>query len=277
MADSSIGDGPAHVVLVVSDGTGVTAERVVRAALTQFDPAAARIERMAEVREIERIDAAVAEAARRRATIVHSLVSPAHRRRLLDQARLHHVATIDILGPILGRLSEVLETSPHAQPGLFHQLDEEYFRRTEAIAYAVQHDDGRMVEGIGSADVVLVGVSRTTKTPLSMLLAYRSWRVANIPIVLGIEPPEGLYEIPREKVIALAAQTSWLQAIRMERARRMTRDAKIAYALPEHIREELAWFRRIVARGGWQTVDVTRKAIEETAAEIVDLLRRPPR
>ena len=236
-----------HTVLVVSDGTGVTGERVVRAALTQFDPALVEVERIPKVRDRTEIVKAVEIAAQRRATILLSLVSPEQRRDLLDEARRLHVQTIDLLGPILGRLSEVLKVSPYAEPGIFHQLDEEYFRRTEAIAFAVKHDDGRMVSELDRADLVLVGVSRTTKTPLAMLLAYRGWRIANVPIILDIDPPEELKAIDPSRVIALTALPSWLESVRRERARRMAH--------------------------GWTVVDVTRKAIEETASEIVTLAR----
>jgi len=262
-----------HVVLVVSDGTGVTGERVVRAALTQFDPTSVVVERISKARDRARILSAIELASRRRATILFSLVSPEQRHDLLDEARRQHVQTIDLLGPILSRLSEVLKVSPYAEPGIFHQLDEEYFQRTEAIAFAVKHDDGRMVSELHLADLVLVGVSRTTKTPLSMLLAYRGWRVANVPIILALEPPEELLAIDRSRVIGLTALPSWLEAVRRERARRMARGHEIAYAEPAYIRDELNWFRRITEREDWIAIDVTRKAIEETASEIVALMR----
>ncbi len=262
-----------HQVMIVSDGTGLTGERVVQAALTQFDPATVITERIPEVRDSERIRAAVVEAARRGATILYSLVSPEHRRVLFHEARLHHVATIDLLGPILRRLSEVLEVSPRAEPGLYHRLDEEYFRRIEAIDFAVKHDDGRMTADLDAADLVLIGVSRSSKTPLSMFLAYRGWRIANVPIVLGITPPPELYAVPRAKVIALLARPGWLESVRRERVQRMAGGFPITYSDVPHIREELAWFREIVERGGFRIVDVTNKAVEETAAEIVTLLR----
>lgn len=273
MMDKGKGNTNPHVVLVVSDGTGVTGERVVRAALTQFDPALVVVERIPRVRNTTEIVAAVESAARRRATILYSFVSPDQRRDLLDEARRAHVETIDLLGPILARLSEVLKVSPYIEPGIFHQLDEEYFRRTEAIAFAVKHDDGRMVGELDRADLVLVGVSRTTKTPLSMLLAYRGWRVANVPIILDIKPPDELLALDPSKVVALSAYPSWLEGVRRERARRMAHGHEIAYAESAYINKELAWFRRIADDAGWITIDITRKAIEETASEIVALVR----
>jgi regulator of PEP synthase PpsR (kinase-PPPase family) len=261
------------VVLVVSDGTGVTGERVVQAALTQFDPFAVKVERVQDVRDPEKIVETIEMAARRRATILYSLVSPEHRRVLLHEARRHHVVTIDLLGPILHRLSEVLRAAPRSRPGVFHQLDDEYFSRIEAIDFAVRHDDGRRVNDLDTADLVLVGVSRTSKTPISMYLAYRGWHVANIPIVAGIEPPAALYGVSTAKVVALAARPEWLEDIRTARERRMTGGVSISYSDLSHIKEELAWFHTIVGRGGWPIVDVTHKAIEETAAEIVILVR----
>ena len=263
-----------HLVLVVSDGTGVTGERVVRAAVTQFDTSAVEVERIPEVRLPEQVTFAIEEAARRGATVLFSLVSADLRRHLLHEARRHYVSTIDLLGPILHRLSDALEVSPRAEAGLFRQLDEQYFRRIETIDFAVQHDDGKKFQDLASADLVLVGVSRTSKTPLSIFMAYRGWRVANVPIVLRIPPPEELFALDRAKVVALSARPLWIEEIRRERAQKMSPGLETEYAELRHIREELEWFRGVVARGGWTVIEVTHKAIEETAAEISALLRR---
>jgi [pyruvate, water dikinase]-phosphate phosphotransferase / [pyruvate, water dikinase] kinase len=262
-----------HVVIVVSDGTGVTGERVVQAALTQFDPDVVAVERIGQVRSMERITEAIVDAAGRNATILFSFVVPDQRRHLLHEARRHHVAVIDLLGPILQRLGEVLAVSPRANPGIFRQLDEEYFRRIDAIDFAVRHDDGKAADELSAADIVLVGVSRTSKTPLSMFLAYRGWRVANVPIVLGIEPPPELFSVDPAKVIALHARPVWLEGVRRERQQRLARGVAMSYATLDHIQAELSWFRQVLARGGWTQVEVTYKAIEETAAEIVTLMR----
>lgn len=265
--------GNPHLVLVVSDGTGITGERVVLAAMVQFDPTLVRVERIPEVRTRERIRETIEDAARRGATVLYSLVSADHRRILIEEALRNHVSTIDLLGPILRRLTDVLAVSPRSEAGIFRQLDEEYFHRIEAIDFAVQHDDGKRPQDLGTADIVLVGVSRTSKTPLSMFLAYRGWRVANVPIVLGIDPPEEVFGVDRSKVIALSARPAWLEGIRRERAIRLAQSLNISYAELDHIRSELAWFRQIAERGGWTVVEVTHKAIEETAAEIVALMR----
>lgn len=265
---------PAHLVLVVSDGSGMTGERVVRAAMVQFDAHAVEVERVPEVRSVEQIRQAVADAARRNATILYSLVSVEHRQRMLTEAKRQGVWVIDLLGPIILRLSEVLEVSPRSEAGLFHSIDAEYFRRIDAIDFAVKHDDGKRVSEITSADLVLVGVSRSSKTPLSMFLAYRGWHVANVPIVLDLDPPEELFQVEPNRVLALSARPDWLSGVRRERSRRMAPGMALSYSEMAHIEQELLWFHRILVRGGWTVVDVTHKAIEESAAEIIALVGR---
>lgn len=265
---------PTHLVLVVSDGTGVTGERVVQAAMTQFDPDSVSVERIPDVRDAEHIRSALALAAERRATVLFSLVAMQHRKLLLQEARRLGVWTIDLLGPLLLRLSSALAASPRAEAGIFRQIDEEYFRRIDAMDFTIKHDDGSRVQEIGQADLVLVGVSRTCKTPLSVFLGYRGWHVANVPIVLGLNAPEELFAVDPRKVVALSARPEWLVGVRRERSRRMAPGVIISYAETSHIEEELRWFRSIAARGGWTVVDVTQKAVEETASEIIALQRQ---
>jgi [pyruvate, water dikinase]-phosphate phosphotransferase / [pyruvate, water dikinase] kinase len=261
-----------HHVIVISDGTGVTGERVVQAAMTQFDIDTITVERVPEVRDPDRIRHALALAAEKKATVLYSLVAVEHRVLLLHEARRLGIWTIDLLGPLLLRLSGALAASPRAEAGLFRQIDEEYFRRIDAMDFTVKHDDGKRVEEIGNADLVLIGVSRSCKTPLSIFLGYRGWHVANVPIVLGIPPPAELFAADPRKVIALSARSEWLSGVRRERSRRMAPGVVLDYAETAYIAEELRYFQSIVVRGAWTVVDVTGKAIEETAAEIIALL-----
>ncbi len=277
MDEARLPDGAArdpHPVFVISDGTGLTGERVVQAAVTQFDAHAVEVRRFAKVRSPESITSAMEEADRLGATVLFSIVTPDHRRHLLEEARRLLVPTIDLLGPILHRLSDVLKTLPKAQAGIFTQLGQEYFHRIEAIDYAVTHDDGKRVDDLERADLVLVGISRSSKTPLSMYLAYRGWMVANVPIILDMEPPRELFALDPSKVVALAARPVWIQEIRQERARRMAPGLESSYAEMAYVRAELTWLQHIVARRGWTVIEVTHKAIEETAAEIAAWLRR---
>ena len=212
-----------------------------------------QVERISEVRTSERITEAIAEAAARKATVLYSIVSADQRKHLLHEARRHHVFTIDLLGPILRRLSDVLDVSPRAEAGLFRQLDDEYFRRIEAIEFAVKHDDGKVPGEIASADLVLVGVSRTSKTPLSMFLAYRGWRVANVPIVLGIDRLRTSSSTSTRPRSSPSARPRTGSSACAGAGAAHGRGVLMTYAEIEHITDELGWFQRIVgaAAGPW--------------------------
>lgn len=259
-----------YQVFAVSDGTGGTAERVIRAALTQFEKNVGVL-RFGEVRTVEQVRAIVRQASRTRALIVHTLVTAELRQAMFDEGRRHHVETLDLMGPLLGRLSDLLEVSPLARPGLYGL--EGYSRRIEAVDFALRHDDGRHLEELDQAEIVLVGVSRTGKTPLSIYLAYRGWLVGNVPIVLDLEPPGVLFRLPREQVIGLNVEAGRLTRLRQTRAMRM-RGAARNYADPGYVREEVRYARQVFRRGGWREVSMTSKPIEEAAAEIVALVGR---
>ncbi len=260
-----------HRVYVVSDATGGTARRVVEAALLQFSGASVTVEQIPNVREVREVRRLVKQAARAGGTIVHTLVLTELRQAMLTEGRRRHVVTIDLMGPLVARLSETLELAPLAKPGLMSHLDESYFERIGAIDYAVRHDDGRNPDDLSQAQLVLVGVSRTSKTPVSIFLAYRGWRVANVPLIANLEPPPQLFQIDRRRVIALTMQPERLVKLRQARMNRMTRGYTLDYARPEHIQEELDWADLIIRREHWPVVDVTNKSIEECAAEIIAL------
>jgi regulator of PEP synthase PpsR (kinase-PPPase family) len=263
-----------HRVYVVSDATGGTARRVVDAALMQFKDAVVSVEQVPGVRKVKEVRKLIKQAAKTRGTIVHTLALPDLRRVMLTEGRRRHVVTIDLMGPLLSRLSETLELAPLAQPGLLHQLDESYFERVGAIDFAVRHDDGRNPDDLARADLVLVGVSRTSKTPISIFLAYRGWRVANVPIIANLELPPGLARVDRRRVIALTIQPERLVKLRQARQNRMARGLSMGYARPEHVQQELDWAELLLRRERWPTVDVTNKSIEECAAEVIALQGR---
>lgn len=259
----------------VSDASGATAERVVRAALVQFDPTRVDITRYGGVRTRTRIREVVAEAADKGGFIVHTLVSEDLRNIMLREGRRLHVTTIDLMGPLLARLSDLLNTEPRAEPGDVQIFDSSYLRRIDAIDFTVRHDDGRNIFDLDRAEIVLAGVSRTSKTPLSIYLAYRGWKVANVPIVLGIEPPPQLFALPRHRVVCLNVNPERLAKLRQARIERMGTRAK-GYADLEHIRRETVFAYEIFnRRPDWPQVDVTAKPIEETAAEVVSLIGHP--
>jgi regulator of PEP synthase PpsR (kinase-PPPase family) len=261
-----------YQVFALSDATGTTAERVVKAAMTQFEEATIKVVRYGGVRTSEQVREILDEAESSEAIIVHTLVSAHLRRLVLTGGRQRGVATIDLMGPLLARLASLLATPPRAEPGLFHSFDDAYLRRIDAIRFAVSHDDGRNTHELGDADIVLVGVSRTCKTPVSMYLATQGWRVANVPLVLGIEPPSDLFQLPKRRVVTLMVEPERLAALRKVRVARLGTSAQ-GYADLDGVRKEVAYAYEIIdRRPDWPIVDMTAKSIEEAASEVVNLV-----
>lgn len=259
------------VVFAVSDGTGVTAERVLRAALTQFEKSV-EVRRIGEVRTVDRVREVVQEAARCRALIVHTLVTAELREAMFEEGRRHHVHTLDLMGPLLERLTDLLEMPPLAQPGLYRM--EDFNRRIEAVDFALHHDDGQNADELAHAEIILVGVSRTGKTPLSIYLAYRGWLVGNVPILMEVNPPPILFQLPPERVIGLTVEPSRLAQLRQVRARRIS-PVVSDYADVRRVRAEVVYALELCHRHGWRVVDMTSKPVEEAAAEVVALIRSP--
>jgi regulator of PEP synthase PpsR (kinase-PPPase family) len=263
-----------YYAFVVSDGTGGTAEQVLNAALAQFAGVEVRIKRRREVRTEAQVRQVVEEAAQVGGFIVHTLVSDRLREVMLDTSRRHDVETIDLMGTLLARISQQLAVSPAQKPGLFRQLNEEYFRRLETMEFAFHHDDGRRIHELPQAEIVLVGVSRTFKTPLSIYLAFKGWLVANVPIVLRTSPPAILFDLPPTRVFGLTVNPVRLAELRQVREKHLG-GATGEYANPDHVRREVAYALNIFrGQHEWSIVDVTDKPIEETASEILALVRR---
>jgi len=261
-----------HRIYTVSDASGATAERVVKSALIQFDAENVEVIRIGEIRTKEQVCQIIAEAAKHRGIIVHTLVSEELRHLMVTEGRLMDVTTIDIMGPLLVRLSEMFCLKPKGIPGGMTPFDRGYLERIEAIDYTVRHDDGKNPHELNEADIVLVGVSRTSKTPLSFYLAYRGWKVANVPIVLDVEPPEELFRLPKHRVVGLVISPHRLAELRKVRVERLGTVAQ-KYADIEYIHQELTYAYQIFERRkDWPLVDVSLKPIEEAASEILSLL-----
>jgi regulator of PEP synthase PpsR (kinase-PPPase family) len=260
-------------VFVVSDGTGETAERVLKAALVQFEGADVTIERRPEARTEAQVRQVVTEAAQASGFVVHTLVSDQLRDVILREGRLHNVETIDLIGPLLARLSQQLAVSPAEKPGLFRQLNEEYFRRVETMEFALRHDDGQRARDLSQAEIVLVGVSRTLKTPLSVYLAFRGWLVANVPVVPGIRLPVKLLNLPEGRTFGLTMAPERLAELRRVREEHLG-GATGDYADLDTVHREVAYALSIFDQHKWPIVDVTDKPIEETASEILALVRQ---
>lgn len=259
-------------VFVVSDATGDTCEMVVRAALTQFAGTDVIRDRVPNVRTEEQIAAVVERAAQVHGVVVYTMVSLDLRQKMLLAGLRHGVPTVDIMGPILTRLSEHLELSPLAQPGIFRHLDQAYFKRLEAVDFTVAHDDGLGADTLSEAEIVLVGVSRTSKTPVGLYLSFRGWKVANVPIIYGLDLPPQLFRVDQRRVVGFTIDPLQLRTLRVHRQRRMGADNLAGYVNEYEIRREIHFARSLFHERGWPVLDVTAKAIEETSTEVMQTI-----
>lgn len=257
-------------IIVVSDATGEMAERLVRSALVQFRDAQTTIVRRGQVHTPEQVHAVVHEAVGANAFIVHTLVSTDLRRVMLEACRLHGLDAMDVMGPMLDRLSTRLHLPPLEQPGLFKQLTDARTREIEAVEFVLAHDDGQRPEDLSLAEIVVVGVSRVMKTPVTFYLAYRGWFVANVPLVVEVPPPEELLVLPAERVFYLDISAERLQELRRVRADVFKIPAE-PYTTLTQIHKELRYARQLSDRCGWRILDVTGKSVEEVAHEIITL------
>ena len=258
-------------IFVVSDGTGDTGAAVAKAALAQFQ-VETKLRRFGGIRQPSLARRVVAEAERVDALVLFTLVDHDVARALLDEAVTRGVPAYDVLCGMIAKISEHLKAESRAQPGLLHGFSDDYFRRIEAVEFAVRHDDGANLHTLHRADIVLTGVSRTSKTPLSMYLAQRGFKPGNVPIVPGIDPPAALLEMDPKKVFALTVDPSMLLTIRQARVRGLGAPPYTTYADPEALIEEIRRARRIYNERGWQVVDISGRAAEENAARILRLV-----
>jgi regulator of PEP synthase PpsR (kinase-PPPase family) len=258
-------------IYIVSDGTGRTAEQALNAALIQFPEVKVNLIRKPKVRTEQKVTHVIQEAKKNDGFIVHTLVTDKLREVMLRGGRKHNVDTIDLMGGLLGRLSEKFSVSPTEKPGLFGQLNKFYFRRIETMEFAFHHDDGQRVNDLKKAEIVLIGVSRTFKTPLSIYLAFKGWFVANVPIVMGQEIPPLINKLPLSNVFCLDTNARVLAELRHARQNYLG-GAASEYDDLEYVRMELMYARKIFSRQpGWAIINVTNKPIEEIASEILTL------
>ncbi|QHT60304.1 kinase/pyrophosphorylase [Paenibacillus lycopersici] len=261
---------PEVIIYVVSDSAGDTGELVVRAAVAQFHPIQTDIRRAPFVQDEASLERFVRLAREHHAIMLYTLVLPGLRERMVELADKYGVTAIDLLGQLIQSLETKTERKARQEPGLNHVLDENYFRKVEAVEFAVKYDDMRDTTGILKADIVLVGVSRTSKTPLSMYLAHKQFKVANVPLIPEVEPPQELFQIPKEKVVGLIIDVRYLNGIRKERLKALGLPDSASYAKTERIELELQYAASIMERIGCLVIDVSHKAVEETASLILE-------
>lgn len=264
---------PSPIVYVVSDAAGDTGESVVKAVAAQFHPTQIQVRRVSFVETEADIDRVIYLLDKDNSIVIFTLVIPELRDYLIRQAEQKKIVYIDLLGPVIGSLEKLLDQEARHQPGIIHPLDEDYFRKVEAVEFAVKYDDGRDSKGIVKADIILLGVSRTSKTPLSMYLAHKTYKVANVPLVPELKPPDELFTIPSHKIIGLKINPNHLNVIRKERLKSLGLASNATYANVNRINQELEYAKKIMERLNCMVIDVSNKAVEETAGLILDSLK----
>ena len=261
-------------IYIVSGGSGETAQRMVQAALTQFTKgeSSSLVRRFQNVRSFEDLDRVLGMAGDKRAVIVHTTVSQELRTYLAVRCAELRITQVDLFGNLLDTLTLYLRERPEEKAGSFHAVGDKYFRRIEAIEFALKFDDGIDMTGLADADIVLVGISRTSKTPLSMYLAMEGFKVMNVPLVPGVPLPPELAPIPQGRIVGLTIQADRLQEIRAYRLKRLgAQGSADSYSDLGRIMDELAYADEVFkTHRRWPVLDVTGRSIEETAGLVLD-------
>nr|WP_279308158.1 kinase/pyrophosphorylase [Niveispirillum sp. BGYR6] len=259
---------------LVSDATGETINSVARACTSQFEQAEPVEHFWNLVRTERQLDMVVDGIRENPGMVMFTLVNDKLRRRLQETCRELGIPCIPVLDPLINALAAYLGLESQSKPGRQHALTAQYFDRIDAMDFALNHDDGQSAWGLHDADVILVGVSRTSKTPTCVYLANRGIKAANIPYVPGCPLPPELDLLSRPLIVGLTKDAERLVAIRRNRLRLLNQGDDTSYVDPEKVREELMEARRLYTRKGWPVIDVTRRSIEETAAEVMMILSR---
>ena len=265
----------APLVFAVSDATGGTAEAAAKAALAQFaSMEEARVRVFPHVLDRRAIETVMAAAQLHGALVVYTIVEPDLRSHVKAVAEDLEVAAVDLMGPLVNRLALHLERAPLSVPGLGHTTDAEYFRRIDAVEFTVRNDDGREPRNLRRADIVFLGISRTGKTPLCHYVAQRGYKAANMPIVLDVPLPGEVEEVDPRRVFGLLIDPAHLMKLRQTRMVALGMTPGTDYGEVQHIRRELEYARRLYAEHpAWTVIDITRKAVEETAATVLQAYR----
>ncbi len=274
MLTSARTDEQLPAIFIVSGGAGALGKHVARIALSQFPGINPAVIVVPQISQEDQLPAIMQQVAERRGIIIHTMVNPQMRAALVRLAAEHGIPTFDTIGDPLARMAELFGRTPLGQPGLYQRQHEVYLDRIKAIEYTVDHDDGRNPADLHEADVVLTGVSRVGKTPLSIYMGVLGWKVANVPLVKDIPPPRQLFEIDRRRVIGLTIGVEVLSHHRHWRQQAFQGNASHSYTDPHELEEELAYARQIFRRGGFAVLNVTNRPIEETADQVIALINR---
>ena len=262
------------VIYVISDSVGETAQQVTKAAISQFQlEDDYEIRRFPYVVEVNFLEEILKSAKEENAIVIYTLVEQELLEFTEQYCEKENLSCVDLMTPILKQITNKIGVTPKREPGIIRKLDESYFKRVEAIEFAVKYDDGKDQRGILQADVVLLGISRTSKTPLSMYLANKNIKVANVPLVPEIPIPKEVFEINQKKIIGLTNTPEKLNQIRQERLKSLGLSSNANYAKFDRILQELDYSDKIMKIVGCPVIDVSNKAIEETAGIIMDIMK----
>lgn len=258
---------------LVSDSTGETLITVSRAASAQYEGISAIEHIYPLVRSSSQLDRVIAEIEQAPGIVLYTLVDPELTDRLEAACRESGSPCLSVLAPVHSLFQSYLGAASNARPGAQHVLNADYFKRIDAMNFTMLHDDGQLTDSLEDADVVLVGISRTSKTPTSIYLANRGIKTANVPLVPGVPLPDQIEHLRKPLVVGLVASAERIVQIRQNRLLSLKADDDTDYVDRDRVSEELAMSRRLCARHGWPVIDVTRRSIEETAAAVLDLYR----
>jgi regulator of PEP synthase PpsR (kinase-PPPase family) len=261
-------------IYLVGEGTGETISRIARASLVQFNRENVEVKTFFMVTDKKYISRIAKQAADDKALLAFSIIEPTLRDFLIQETERRGIKAIDVIGNFIVQLSIFLGEKPMAIPGRQYILDEEYFRRIEAINFAVKHDDGKFPHNLKLADLILVGLSRTGKTPLSTYLANQGWKVANMPIHPDMLPPEELFKVNPRKVFGLVISIESLVKLREARLEQLGLEPYAKYADPVRVADEIDWSKEFFKKyPRWRVLDISNRAIEEASASIVNAYR----
>jgi hypothetical protein len=269
---------PRKTVCLVGEGTGETISKIAKASLAQFSSDRVKVKTFFQVASREQIQGITQEAAEDNALVAFSVVQPGLRDFLVQDAEAKGIKAIDVIGDFIVQLSMFLGEEPMKIPGRQHALDEEYYRRIEAINFTVKHDDGKLPQGLVLADLILVGLSRTGKTPLSIYMGYQGWKVANVPIHPDMASPEELFKTDQRKVFGLMINVENLVKVREARLEQLGLPPYAKYADPVKIADEIEWCKSFYKKHpAWQVMDISDKAVEEAATSILNAFTKGKR
>ena len=261
------------VVYIISDSLGETGEQVAKASIGQFNLKSYEIRKYPYVLDKQFLDEILNDAKYQNSIIVYTLVDLELANRTSEFCEENNIPGLDLINPLIDSIRLRTNLNPLREPGIIRKLDEKYFKRVEAIEFAVKYDDGKDSRGLIKSDLVLVGISRTSKTPLSMYLANKNIKVANVPLVPEVPVPKELFEIPNKKIIGLTNTPEKLNQIRQERLKALGLSGNANYANMQRILEEIEYAENIMKRLGCPIIDVSNKAIEETAGLIINIMK----